>query len=339
MMPAPAAIRRKSTAPRLECLETRELLAARAVPQVAITEVTDGRSASYDLVIVGTRRNDAITIVDDGQAGAGAIRVSTGRGADYVAQHPIANIRVITGAGRDAVTYQLPCGLQAGVQRSVTMSSAGFTTPTAPTISGGGSLRANVDVAGAIPAGSSLDVIATVAPKAATRLDVRQSGTVDGAFTVSATNQGQFMPARTGPVTFNLDSTAAIGATGRETVIAGGGRSRNLLSVNYSGTNDGALRVTEQGAGANDRVAANLLMAAGSTGTVAGSAATIGGTAPAQVGSTGKNARVRFAIFRGTDSTSTAGIDAQVTASARRSRIEHTANVQNLASGTATILS
>ena len=322
-------------APTLERLESRELLAARVAPQVTFAESPGSGTAPYALTITGTSRNDSITIVDDGKQAAGSLRVSTGNGLAYISQHPVGTILISTGAGKDTVSYQLPGGLQPKVQEGLIAASGGTPYGSGKAIKGGGTLKATVSIAGTIPSDSSLLTFAGTDPRAATSMSVIDSGTIDGDLTVGVANfasGAMLTPGKAGPVTFNLSSSAEIGSGGSLTVFGIGGKSRNAMDVSYTGTNNGRLTTIEQSAGAKDSLAATVGMTAGSTGTVGTT------TSPAQVGSTGKGANVRFAVFRGADSTTKTGINAQVTMSAKKSTIAHTANVQNLAIGTETVI-
>ena len=138
---------------------------------------------------------------------------------------------------------------------------------------------------------------------------------------------------KVGPLTFNFNSASNIGTNGSIIVGAQGGTSRNLLYTNYTGTNNGKLKVTETGSGAKDIITAAIFMNPGSTGTVGESAA------PSLLGSGGKSAKNRFVIVRGADSSSTTGIYAEVVAAPKKGVVERTRNVLNMTQATDSIIS
>ena len=63
---------KRPLAPRLESLESRQLLASK--PLVAVSEIASG--SSYILLIVGTSKNDSIFIADNGKNAAGSVVVA-----------------------------------------------------------------------------------------------------------------------------------------------------------------------------------------------------------------------------------------------------------------------
>ena len=99
-----------------------------------------------------------------------------------------------------------------------------------------------------------------------------------------------------------------------------GGSHNDIAALSYSGTNNGEFDVFETGNGGKDQLSADVFMIAGSTGVV-------GSTSnPSLVKGQGKD-HLRFTIERGTDTTTTTGIVAQVVGTTKKDVIVHTANV------------
>lgn len=326
---APRKPRPRQLRPTLDPLETRRLMAAKVAPQVSIVETPDG-AGSVTIQVTGTSRNDNIFVTDDGKHAAGSLRITANGIPLFINTAPFSFVTIATGAGRDRVSYNLAGGLAAGPSQNVSISSAG---QNGISNRGGGNLQVTANLAGSIAANSSLTLLVSPDPKASTTLNVAHSGTVDGnlIYGLTPTNSNS-TNVRTGPTTFTAISTATVGASGLLGIGQIGGASRNLMQVDYNGTNNGELFVFGSGRGAKDVLTASLAMNAGSTGTV-------GQNTPAQLMSTGKNARVQFLIARGTDTTSMTGIVAQLSTTSKQSVTVHTANVMTLSAGKDTVVS
>lgn len=322
----------RALAPRLEALESRQLLASQ--PLVTVSEVASG--SSYILLIVGTNRNDSIFIADNGKNTAGSVVVAAGGGVSYTAQHPLAAIEVFTGPGKDKLDYELRGDMQPNASEFIlaTRGSGGLGLPgSLKTIKGGGSLQVTANIAGKVATDAHLLIAVQPDPTGATTLNATATGEVDGQLSAVIANAIGGTSKKVGPVTYNFNSSSTIGTNGAINVGAMGGASRNLLYTNYVGTNNGRLTVTETGSGAKDFITAGIYMNAGSTGTV-GQA-----TAPAEIGSGGKNAQNRFLVTRGADSTSTTGTYAEVVAAPKKGVVVRTRNVLNMTQAADSIVS
>ena len=122
-------------------LETRCLLNAKMPAQITIQEmpntIVSGTSA---LLITGTKKNDGITISDNGTETAGNIFVSLSNGQDYMSTGAVTEIAVQTGTGNDKVTYELNGNLQTTNQELVYVGSGAK--------KGGGSVQLTVNIVG-----------------------------------------------------------------------------------------------------------------------------------------------------------------------------------------------
>src|SRR5262249_3949529 len=152
-------------------------------------------------------------------------------------------------------------------------------------------------------------------PTKPTIMNVNDSGDVDGTLAaILGTSLGS--PSsnhKAGPATYNFQSTGDIGTDGRLTGGAAGGTSNDNVSVSYSGTNNGEIDVDGIGNGGNDQINIDVAMLSGSTGNVGAST-----NDKSQVsGGTGKNV-LRFTIERGTDTTSTTGIFAELNSTSKK---------------------
>ena len=105
---------------RIEMLEPRCLLNAKMPAQVTIQETPSTLTAgTTELLITGTKKNDSISISDNGTGTAGNIFVSLGTGQDYMSTGAVTEISVPTGTGKDHVTYELDGNLQTPNQELV----------------------------------------------------------------------------------------------------------------------------------------------------------------------------------------------------------------------------
>lgn len=331
MTAAPTA-RKRSIAPQLEALEGRRLLAAKVTPQVTVQELeTSPGSGSYYLLVTGTRRNDSILVTDNGKQAPGSLMVSANGVVSYISQRPSTSVAVVTGAGKDRVVYELQGDLRPDALQNVVVASSGRGIPATRSIAGGGSLQVTVNVVGKVSKGATLFVLATPDPKGATALALNAPGAIDGTLFAGLTNLAAPGGKRLGPTTLDVNSTAAIAATGQLRVGVQGGSSRNVARINYSGANNGDIAVSATGSGAKDSLAAVVNMAAGSTGTV-------GRDATSTVGGFGRAPDVRFLIARGLDTRTKTGINALIQATSRRSVAVHTPNVISLVAGSDSVV-
>jgi hypothetical protein len=315
---------------RLESLEPRSLLSGKA-SQIAIQEIPASMApGEYELLITGTKKNDSISISDNGTGTSGNMFVSTGSGIDYTSQHAISMVGVATGGGTDNVTYELDGNLLS-TQPEVVLAASGGSSEIGKTIRGGGSLHFTANIVGRVGVGASLTVGAFSDPKAPTAVAINDSGEIDG------TLEGGVVPAKgifskvSGNVVFNLNATSTIGTGGELSAVAYGGSKTNSLNASYFGTNQGDLSVEEFGYGAKDNITSDLEMTSTSTGTV-------GADSEGAVAAYGKKARAQFTILRGADSTSTTGIQAVIVTESKKSVASQTGNVQNETAGSDTII-
>ena len=196
---------------------------------------------------------------------------------------------------------------------------------------GGGTVQFTANIAGRILATSELSLLAVGDKTKTTTMTVNDSGEIDGSLITGliAPTTGKSMKA--GPERFFFSSTAPI--TGDGSLEAGlvGTNKNDTADVEYSGKNDGEIFVNETGNGGSDQLTANIDMTATSGGTVGDS------LTKAIVSGAGRD-QSSFRIKRGTDSTSTTGVDAEITGSSRKDKLIHTANVIAATSGSDTIV-
>src|SRR6516164_4298645 len=107
-MKSPARARKVAcnrwSAVRLESLEPRCLLAAKLPAQITIQEMPNPAvPGTTELIITGTKKNDGITINDNGTGTAGNMFVSLSDGRDYMSTGAVVAVDVITGTGSDHV--------------------------------------------------------------------------------------------------------------------------------------------------------------------------------------------------------------------------------------------
>ncbi len=200
-------------APTPERLEARALLAK--TPATIMFQVlprNDG-SNDFELLITGTSKNDAITIVDNGTDAAGNISVTTGSGLSFTSQQVITDVRAVTGKGNDRVTYELTGNLKAGVHEDVIAASAGSALGVAGT-TGGGNLQFVVDLAGKVSKDAELLAFAAADPKGKTAITFSDSSEIDGEVGVDVFSSGGSSNKNTGPVSLSLNSTSTIGIDG-----------------------------------------------------------------------------------------------------------------------------
>ena len=303
---------RRFTVGRVEILEARRLLSAKPPAQVEFEEMPSTiDSGATELVITGTKKNDGIVINDNGTGTAGNIFVSLSNGTDYMSVNAITDIFVLTGTGKDSVTYELDGNLQPNVQRHVFVGSGAK--------NGGGTVDFTADVVGKTLAQSGLAVIGIADAKKPTTMTLNDSGDIDGSLTAGLETAKFGTSHKAGPEILNLSSTAQISSDG--TLVAGliGTARNDVANVSYTGTNDGEIDVTEKGNGGADRLAANIFMTSTSSGKV-------GGSTPAEVTGSGKD-HLDFTIDRGADSTSMTGINAYIVGTSKKDKLVHTANV------------
>jgi hypothetical protein len=323
---------KRSIAPRIETLEGRELLAAKLVPQITFNEFPVSTS-QYELIITGTSKNDSVFVADNGTGSAGNMMVITGKGITYTSVHAISTLAVITGKGKDNVTYELQGDLAPKLKETVVATSGTGNIPFVDATKGGGTLSLTANVIGKITSTAGLAIAAYADPKSATTANINGSGDIDGRL-VAGVIPGKMSVSsgyKTGTVNFNFRSSAVIGTNGKLYIQAVGGSHKNNFSTLFSGSNRGDITLLELASGASDRIATDLNMDALSAGTV-------GGDSNATISDTGKKANVRFTIHRGANSTSTIGISASIGALSRKSTATQTANVTNDTSGKDTII-
>ncbi len=297
---------------RLETLEARCLLTAKLPAQITIQEIPSTLvSGTTELLITGTKKNDGITINDNGTGTAGNMFVSLSDGRDFMSTGAVTGVDVETGTGNDHVTYELDGNLQTPNQELVFVGSG--------VKQGGGAVQLTVNIAGSILTGSSLVVLGVPDPRKTTTMTVNESGEIDGDFTAGISGFGTKNP-KPGPVKFSAQSTGTIGAGGDIDLGAVGGKHNDVATVSYSGTNNGEIDVFELGNGGSDNLNADIFMIPGSTGSV--------GTSNNQsiVEGSGKD-HLSFTVAQGTDTTTTSNIFAQIVGKTKKDKVTHTANV------------
>ncbi len=169
---------------QLELLESRCLLNAKMPAQISIKETPSTLiPGTSELLITGTKKNDSISISDNGTGTAGNIFVSTGDGQDFTSTGAVTDISVPTGTGNDRVTYELDGNLQTPNQELVFVGSG--------VKKGGGSVQLTVNIVGKILAGSELVVLEQPDPKKLTTMTVNDSGEIDGSFTAGISSFGE----------------------------------------------------------------------------------------------------------------------------------------------------
>lgn len=310
-------------ASRVEMLETRCLLNAKMPAQITIQEMPNTIVAgTSSLLITGTKKNDGITISDNGTETAGNIFVSLSNGQDYMSTGAVTEIAVQTGTGNDKVTYELNGNLQATNQELVFVGSGAK--------KGGGSVQLTVNIVGKVLADSNLAIIAVPDPKKLTTMTVNDSGEIDGVLTTGVTALGTKV--KPGPASFKFQSTGMIASGGVLDLGMIGGSHNNVTNISYSGTNNGEIDLEVVGGGGSDQLSADIFMLAGSTGTVGNSknVATIKGS--------GKD-HLSFTIHQGTDSTSTTNIFAEVDGTSKKDKVVHTGNVMVKTKGSVSLVS
>ena len=143
--------------------------------QITIQELPNAADpGTTELLIVGTKGNDSVSISDNGTGTAGNMFVSLSGGRDYMSTGAVTAIDVVTGKGNDRVTYELDSNLQATNQELVLVGS-GLKT-------GGGAVQFTVNIVGAILDGSNLLAVTVPDPKKLTTMTINDSGEIDGAF-------------------------------------------------------------------------------------------------------------------------------------------------------------
>ncbi len=306
----------------LESLESRRLLNSKMPSQITIQEIPSTLvSGTTALVITGTNKSDGVSISDNGTGTAGNMFVSLSNGTDYMSTGAVTSVSVITGKGNDHVTYELDGNLKTPNQELVFVGSG--------VKKGGGAVQLTVNIVGSILDGSDLAVLGLPDPKKTTEMTVNVSGEIDGGFTAGISEFGQ-TKLKTGPEHLSLQSTSKIGPDGVLDAGAVGGSHNDFASIGYSGTNDGQIDITELGNGGSDQLSADVFMIAGSTGSVGSS------TNESEIKGSGKD-HLSFTIERGTDTTTTTNIFAQVIGTTKKDKVVHTANVFVKTKGTVTL--
>jgi hypothetical protein len=307
---------RRSVDFHLEALEDRCLLSTKSAPVITFSEIPDTSSSlpgATILTITGTKKNDSISINDNGTGTAGNIFVSTGTGQNYMSSGAVSELAVVTGKGTDRVAYELDGKLQPNVSELIEVGSSPKGKP-------GGSVQLTVNIVGKVLDQASLTILEPPDPTHKNTMTVNDSGEVDGDLTAGIATIGSKNTGH-GPEALAVQSTATIGSTGFLDIGMIGSKANDTANVSYSGTNDGELEITELGDGGNDQLAADVYMIPGSTGTVGSSGS------PSTLQTSGKKDSLRFTIHQGTDSTTTTNILATVIDTSKKDISTHTGNV------------
>ena len=321
------SIRRGTRSARLgvECLECRRLLSGKPPAQPTIQEIPDtSNPGEAELLITGTKKNDGIIIHDDGTNLPGNISVSLNNGTNFTSVNAISVVEVATGTGKDNVLYELDGDLEPKIERDVIVGSSAK--------SGGGTVQFTANIAGKILAESELLILGAADQTKTTTMTVNDSGTIDGELST-----GLFAPTvgkstKAGPERYFFSSTAEISAGGNLATGILGTKKNDTADIEYSGKNNGEIDVNEMGNSGSDQLTANINMSAVSSGTV-------GTSSDKAIVSGAGHDLLTFRIRRGTDSTSTTGINADITGSSRKDKLVHTGNVIAATSGSDTVVS
>ncbi len=290
--------RRALTAPNLEPLEGRRLMAA-APSAVGIKEVT--QKGYTELDVLGSKSGQSITINDNGSSAVGNVTVSVANGQSYVSHGDISVIKVQDGAGADNVTYNLTGTLTA--PQSVLINL------------GPGNNQFTGNIAGAINTSNGLD-LEVYGGSGNDSIVVNQTG---------VTEAGTFVPylqGGAGKNTLAYNGTGNIAANASVSPEFAGGPGSDTITSNYSGQIDGNYMYNLSiGAGTGtENISDNVFVGAGSTGTVGTSA-----SQPAAIKAGKGKDTIRFAIA--SDPTSTAQINAAILGGSGKDVITRSSNV------------
>jgi hypothetical protein len=320
-------LNRRPTSPSLEPLEDRRLLSGKAPAKITIQEIPN-TSALFPgttiLQITGTKKNDSISISDNGTGTAGNIFVSLGDGRDYMSTGAVSEIGVPTGTGNDRVTYELNGNLQPNVNELVFVGSNAK--------HGGGSVQFTVNIVGKMLEGATLGIVGMPDARKTTTMNVNDSGEIDGNLTAVLSTLGPKSPSG-GPEVYRFNSSATIGPAAKLVTGLLGSRRNDIANVSYSGTNNGELDVNMFGNGGNDQLSADVYMIPGSTGTVGSP------TKPSVLQTSGRKDSLHFTIHQGSDSTSATNIFAEVIDNSKKDKSVRTANVVAKTKGSDKIVS
>jgi hypothetical protein len=310
---------------RFDALECRRLLSGKPPAQVMIQEIPNTPNPGLtELAITRSKKNDGIIIKDDGTNTPGNISVSLNNGTDFTSVNAISVIEVGTGTGKDNVLYELDGDLEPNVERDLIVGSGSK--------NGGGTVQFTANIAGRILAKSDLLILGAADQTKTTTMTVNDSGEIDGELSTGLFAASNGKSTKAGPQRFFFSSTAEISGAGQITTGIIGTKKNDTADIEYSGKNNGEIDVNEMGNGGSDQLTANIDMSAVSNGTVGESSdkATVSGAG---------HDLLSFRIRRGTDSTSTTGINATILGSSRKDKLVHTANVISATSGSDTIVS
>ena len=291
--------RRIASAPSLEALEGRRLMAARG-PTIRIQEGT--ANGVTELLITGTNKADVVHVADNGTGNAGNITVTLGDGTTYVSHGAVGVVEVEGKGGNDQVSYDLTGPLVA--TRSVLVDL------------GAGNDKFTGNVAGDInnADGLNLQVYGGAGNDA---MSINQTG---------RTLQGTFIPYLEGDGgndSLSFKSTGAIAPAAA--VIPGltGGAGNDTITSDYSGVINGnyIYNLAIDGGAGNDTIVDNINVAAGSSGTVGTDANT-----PAIVRGGAGSDNIRFTIKVDPSAVRTQ-VAAVVSGGAGKDTIQRTSNV------------
>ena len=274
--------------------------------RVRIREViSDG---TVQLRVVGTNRDDVVTINDNGTARAGNVTVTLGDGRTYTSKRAVSAIQVMGQKGNDQVRYNLTGDL-VGARDVLTTLGAG-----------NDQFLAGVDHAVQTTQVLSLQVYGEAGDDA---LTIRQEGPVTG---------GTFFPFLQGDagndtLTFTAVGDIGAGATVGPGLIGDAGN--DTIALNYTGNVVGQFlySTTIDGGPGADNLGAQVTLGKNSTGKVGTSTTT---TAVVQ-GGDGED-QVRFAVTVDPTATTPAQVFATAMGGAGTDTVQRTANVQGDAS-------
>jgi hypothetical protein len=288
--------------PRIELLEGRRLMAARAAASaIRVGEIE--YNGAVQLQIIGTARADSVQIQDNGTDSAGNIALKFADGATYTSKKAIASILVMGGAGRDRVSYELTGDLV--TSRSINVNL------------GQGDDVFEGAITGAIVATNATLDLQVFGNQGNDRLSVTQTG---------ENRAGVFFPFLSGDqgddtLTFGGTGDVKLGATLGPALVGGAGN--DTLNARYEGVITGTYlyNLTLIGGAGNDSISNLVFAKAGSFGKLGASS-----TAPAAViGGLGDD-RITVGVYVDT-STSSLVMNAFASGGAGTDQIQRTANV------------
>lgn len=292
---------RVASAPGLESLEGRRLMAARVGAQAGFSEVAgDGYTS---LVIMGTNKADIINISDSGTGQAGNVSVSLGDGTTYTSKAGISVIQVLGKGGNDQVSYNLGADLVASQIVLVDL--------------GAGNDRFTANIVGNVNNAAGLD-IESYGGAGGDTMVVDQRGAITRGTLIS------YLQGDAGNDNLAFNGTGAVAPGASIVPEFSGGAGSDRITSDYSGVILGnyIYNLSIDGGAGNDNIASNVYVADGSTGKIGNGSAT-----PAAVQGGAGNDKVRFSV-KLAPSVTAFQVGAVAIGNAGRDAVSRTSNVE-----------